>query len=317
MKRTAMIIRPGALGDTLMLMPALAQMRTRVDVVLVGRYPGIDFLKSHVHLSVDMEGPGWHQLFLDHMETPTPLAVPSVDPLVAFLGDPDGSLLRNLKALFPGTSIRIFPSLPPKDKRIHVAFYLAECLQKGGLPVDPGGSFSEAQRRPLLLNTPCKRSKAEIILHPGSGGRKKNYSPGFWVNLIKAIESRFSLKWGENIQILLGPAEEGLRPHFQGHLKGIEEGLILSPSKEGLLSLFTRASLYIGHDSGITHLSAMLGTPTIALFREASSDLWRPLGPDVTLFREESSETRLIGKILDHMKSEGLRPKAQGSRRKQ
>jgi heptosyltransferase-2 len=46
-------------------------------------------------------------------------------------------------------------------------------------------------------------------------------------------------------------------------------------------------SLFIGHDSGITHLAAAAGVPVIALWAGTSPDVWKPSG-DVTILRSSS-----------------------------
>ena len=86
-KLKVLIIRPSALGDTLMLSPALAHLRLFTEVILAGRRPGLDFLKPYVHLLLDYEGPGWHALFLENIDPGTALPLPSVDSIVAFLND--------------------------------------------------------------------------------------------------------------------------------------------------------------------------------------------------------------------------------------
>jgi heptosyltransferase-3 len=83
--------------------------------------------------------------------------------------------------------------------------------------------------------------------------------------------------------VLLGPAEQGLSEGFEKQQWDANTEIIHCPQKEQLLSLLNEAALYIGHDSGITHLSALLGTRTIALFRTSHSLQWAPLGPDVTV----------------------------------
>jgi len=50
-------------------------------------------------------------------------------------------------------------------------------------------------------------------------------------------------------------------------------------------------ALYIGQDSGVTHLAAMMGLPVIALFRNSSITKWRPLGPRVRVLRDELNGT--------------------------
>ena len=62
------------------------------------------------------------------------------------------------------------------------------------------------------------------------------------------------------------------------------------PSSASLLSTLVNAPLlaiaqqlgqcvgYVGNDSGITHLAALLATPTIVLFGPSDPAIWRPLG---------------------------------------
>lgn len=46
-----------------------------------------------------------------------------------------------------------------------------------------------------------------------------------------------------------------------------------------------RARLYIGNDSGITHLAAAVGTPVLALFGPTDPAVWAPRGPHVRVVR--------------------------------
>ena len=39
--------------------------------------------------------------------------------------------------------------------------------------------------------------------------------------------------------------------------------------------------LFVGNDSGPTHLAAMLGVPTVALFGPTDAGVWAPVGPHV------------------------------------
>jgi ADP-heptose:LPS heptosyltransferase len=41
------------------------------------------------------------------------------------------------------------------------------------------------------------------------------------------------------------------------------------------------ASLYVGNDSGITHLAAAAGAPVVALFGPTDPAVWAPRGPRV------------------------------------
>lgn len=75
--------------------------------------------------------------------------------------------------------------------------------------------------------------------------------------------------------------------------------IVPSPSSETLLSLLKAASLYLGHDSGITHLAALLGVLTIAIFMNSNPAQWAPLGPDVTVISNFESPEQIYGSIKE------------------
>ena len=309
-----LIIRPSALGDTLMLMPAIAQLEAWAEITLVGRSPGIDFLRPYVHLSIDYEGPGWHQLFLERIDDFHDLSILRPDRVAAFLGDHGGRVHNNLRTCLPTASVHIFPPFPPKEARVHVAFYLALCLQKAGVPVDPKKSLEEAVRRPLLEKTLPSGRNGRMVLHPGSGGAKKNHPPAFWIELIEEMRKGLLHERGGFI-LLLGPAEKKVHSFFRENLRNQEAEILLSPEKEKLSAILKQAPLYIGHDSGITHLAAMLGTPTIALFKNSSVHQWRPLGPAIRVIENEKSNPDLRKRICNEgRKLLPLRPYGNGTR---
>jgi ADP-heptose:LPS heptosyltransferase len=52
-----------------------------------------------------------------------------------------------------------------------------------------------------------------------------------------------------------------------------------------LAALLHHAGLYVGNDSGVTHLAAAWGAPTLALFGPTDPRLWAPVGPFVRCLR--------------------------------
>jgi len=199
----ALIIRPSALGDTLMLAPALYQLADKVGVSLLGRKPGIDFLKPLLLDCLDYEKGEWHTLFL---ESPNcmDLSLPDVDRVICFLSDPSEMLLQGLRKCLKHAPIFSFSPFPQRGEKIHVAAYLASCLEKSRLPINPNDTIDEAWKRPLLLKDKPSKSESTIVLHPGSGSKKKNYSSEFWLNLLRNKDLRIA----HTSIVLLGPAEE-------------------------------------------------------------------------------------------------------------
>ena len=274
----ALIIRPSAMGDTLLLAPALYQIADKAKLTLLGKKPGIDFLKPFLLNCLDYEKGGWHTLFFEEPHCKD-LSFPDVERVICFLSDPSCKLKQGLRKCLKYIPIFSFPPFPQREEKIHVALYLASCLKKSGLPVNPEEAIDEAQRRPLLGKGKPSGSEGMIVLHPGSGSKKKNFPSEFWLDLILKKDLMISHK----CILLLGPAEGQWDQIIAKELSGIEIEIIQSPHKDRLLSLLKKASFYIGHDSGITHLAAMLGTPTICLFKNSNPLQWAPLGPDVTI----------------------------------
>jgi heptosyltransferase-3 len=288
-----LILRPAALGDTLMLAPALSDSHEWGEVIVAGRRPGVDLLRPLVSRCLDFEGPGWHALFMDVAEPGLTLPVREADKILAFLNDPRGVVRKNLEHFFPAASINVRPGYPDEKEKMHVALYLACAMEKSGLPLDAEKVMKEAVKRPLFVSH--TRPRLRVIFHPGSGGAKKNHAPEFWKALVRAFREKLFPAIKESPVILLGPAEEKLLPLFSRE-KGVN--ILLSPDMEGLSLLLQEALLYMGHDSGVTHLAAMSGAPTIALFRHTSSAHWRPLGPRVKVIEASAGDPELVKQVL-------------------
>lgn len=282
-----LIIRPGALGDTLMLLPLLAALQGRVQVSVAARRPGLDFLRSHSARCLDMEAAPWHVLFESEPDARR-FDLPMLRPrqVLAFLSDPDGLVERNLDRFFPEARVGVFAGRPGTDAPEHAALHLARCAAGAGLPVNPESCLEQARRVPLLRAGPRSDPGRGVVIHPGSGGRRKNLSPEFWLAFMERV-----LREGD-MTVLLGPAEEALRSRFEQRISGRPVRMEFCPETKVLRSLLERAELYIGHDSGVTHLAAMLGTPVLAVFRGGDSRIWGPLGPRVRVMhvREEAPD---------------------------
>jgi ADP-heptose:LPS heptosyltransferase len=293
-RKKILIIRPSALGDTLLLAPALYQLAHKVKLTVVGRRPGIDFLRPLIEEWLDYERGTWHTMF-----SPKPNCsghpASGFERVICFLTDPDGAASRGLRTCFHHTPVHCFNPFPSREQNIHVAYYVARCLNESGLPLNPDRAVEEAKRTPVLGTSTRGRSNSLIVLHPGSGSETKNYPLEFWFNLVHEIGIKLPYKK----IVLLGPAERKQYQRFEQERWDSKTEFIRCPEKEELHSLLHEASVYVGHDSGITHLSALLGTPTIALFKNSHRNQWAPLGPDVTVIAPSSDYHTILEKITE------------------
>jgi heptosyltransferase III len=277
-----LIIRAGALGDTLMLMPSIHALRKDNEIVIAGRHPAIDYIQHYVDRCIDIETSGWHRLFMKNTDGLLDLSL-QPDHVTAFLNDPEGYVSKNLRANFPNSSVSLFPAFPPEGDERHIALYMAQALQEAGLPVNAKDVFEESFKKALMaIEDSLPDGTGPVVIHPGSGSPRKNYPPLFWFQLIRDMK-RATLDNSRRIMLLFGPAEEGIVTLFRDELGEKDVQATVHPGKKELLDILGKASVYIGHDSGITHLAAMLGKPVIAVFKDSSVERWRPLGPNVRI----------------------------------
>ena len=127
----------------------------------------------------------------------------------------------------------------------------------------------------------------DVILHPGSGGQRKNWALDRFITLAAALEAR-----GRQVHWLLGPAEEGLSLPTQAAV--LNAGSLLA-----LAARLQQAALYIGNDSGISHLAGSVGCPVVAVFGPTDPRVWRPLGPRVRVVRTSATAWPETGEVLE------------------
>lgn len=82
--------------------------------------------------------------------------------------------------------------------------------------------------------------------------------------------------------LLEGPADRELVAQVSAAVTvalSVIRGLDLSAAA----AVLSHADLYLGNDSGMTHLAAALSVPTIACFGPTSLRRWAPLGPRLSI----------------------------------
>lgn len=118
-----------------------------------------------------------------------------------------------------------------------------------------------------------------LALGPGSGAREKNWSAEFF---LEAAQWWRGVTEGE-ILVLIGPVERE-----RGEL-GQLPGACLDPGQLSLghvTALLERSLVYLGNDSGISHLAGAVGVRTVVLFGPTEPRQWAPRGRNVLVLRK-------------------------------
>ncbi len=113
-----------------------------------------------------------------------------------------------------------------------------------------------------------------MVIHPGSGGAGKNWPLERFVAVARTLESQ-----GRSVHWSIGPAEREAGMDAPG--VKLDTGALVE-----LAGALAAARLYIGNDSGITHLAAAVGCPTVAVFGPTEPAVWAPRGGHVWVYRD-------------------------------
>ena len=117
-----------------------------------------------------------------------------------------------------------------------------------------------------------------VVIHPGSGGERKCWPLACFCDVARRLRES-----GLPVAFLVGPVEAEKWPAGQLDALAGEFELVRSPEPDELVAILAAARVFVGNDAGPTHLAALLGTPTVALFGPTPASVWRPLGPAVRL----------------------------------
>ena len=270
-----LIIHPGALGDVLQAVPALRGLRAvapAAPITFVGQ-PRL------AHLLVELgaaqrartfDGFGLEALFAD---APTPAAladaVAGASRIVSWFGSRDETYGRRLRALAPRALVA--PPVPEDDTPVwrHLLGTLA------------GWDLAIPERVEPLRANPLPAGDAaagpgrlRLVVHPGSGGDWKRWPVERFAEVIRGLRHRRSLE----ILVHQGPADAEPAQRLLALLEG-EATVLLRPDLPRLAAVLGTARAYLGGDSGVSHLAAAVGAPSVVLFPPATFKRWTPWSP--------------------------------------
>jgi heptosyltransferase-3 len=276
------VVRAGGLGDTILVLPVLELVRStapRAELTLVGSAWAerlVPLLPAPVRI-LGFDAREMTPLFVRGAVRDPAGAFAGADLAVLYTADAEEPLVENAGRLCPGRTIH-WPVDPAGA--CHAAAHFAAALTKsppdmtelGGpsLVVPPEASAPAEE----WLRERFAQTDGPVAVHPGSGGRRKCWPAIHFAQVARSL--------GHPLLLLEGPADAEACSRT-AELIGSQvptaraAGLTVG---EGA-ALLHRCRLYLGNDSGMSHLAASLCVPTVAVFGMTDPQVWRPLGPSV------------------------------------
>lgn len=146
-----------------------------------------------------------------------------------------------------------------------------------------------------------------LAVGPTANWRAKTWRAERFLELIQRLTAPAGILPGASVA-LFGRDDE--RPQAMRLIESIpSERRIDLIGRVDLLTAyacFKRAALYVGNDSGLMHMAAAAGAPTLGLFGPSREELYAPWGPRAAVARADLSFERIFPEGFDHRTSDSL-----------
>jgi heptosyltransferase-2 len=123
-----------------------------------------------------------------------------------------------------------------------------------------------------------------ITLSPGAVGEGKAWPPGHYAELARAL-----VKDGMSVWVLGGPSEKQIAQQIMAVAGNRVRDLTGNDLRNAVLAMAC-ADVAVTNDSGLMHVSAAIGTPTVAMFGPTSPWHWKPLNPVAAILEPPGDE---------------------------
>lgn len=307
----ALIIQPGAIGDCVLTLPLAEFLKTHLNigtVLMLGRSRYIEYFPGRTCIDgiKDLDSVDLHRLFVKNndfeLENGDSLinAFAGFEQIITFLGTADSDFESNL--IFTANcsnavEVTTLQFSPPADFDGHITgFYLdsfvsAQSLYERPVSCDLKKTYITAGKsdlihgRKILEFAGVKGGQDVVAIHPGSGGTAKCWHIDNFYMLAEQLCDK-DIK----VIFLLGQAEmERFKRKIIDSL-GTIAPVLCELSLTQTFQVISCSNCFIGNDSGITHIAAAAGVPTIACFGPTNPNQYGPVGPQVWTLKFEAPD---------------------------
>ncbi len=304
--KKAFLHHDGALGDVLLSLPCILAIKANCGLAhIAGRHDVVRLLKEtgFTDDSSSSGGSIYASLYGPDTEEKTSSFLSQFDHAFVFTAKDDSILASSIERIIPMTKTIL--TVPPKGTIEHVSDFRLKQLISGG---------KTGTNSPLIEIPSCHRQSAIeflsarrflsdgmrlIALHPGSGSTSKCWPLDKYLALAERTLSRTHSK----ALIFSGPAESRqVRERIDDFARTNKNVLHVHDENLALVAaLLSMCRLYVGNDSGISHMASAMNGNVIVLFGPTDPRIWRPIGGRVQVISSEVIGSSLAGITVDEV----------------
>jgi len=299
------VIRGGAIGDFILTLPAIkalreAYPRAAVEILAYKHIALIAENRFYAERVRSIESAQLSKFFAKDADLPIDLTnyFADFDLIISYLYDPDSIFERNLRR----SGARKIVGGPFKiEGGSHASRQLCRPIEDLGLSIS---NFA-----PKIFPSEEDRNHAKeflsgltlpiVAFHPGSGSDRKNWPVQNWISLGNHFLGNFS----GSLLLVAGEADQDQARQLESIWRSPRIRLAKGLPLPDLTALLENA-IFVGHDSGISHLAAAAGANCILLFGPTDPAIWAPLNENARVIRAPSGDLarldiNLVGAALD------------------
>ena len=285
-----LVIRGGAIGDFILTLPALKALRdaqpgTHIEILGYKHIAVIAENRFYAQAVRSIEYGPLATFFADKSDLPAELAdyFASFDLIISYLYDPHRVFEKNLRRC--GVQNLLCGPAKVIENAGHAARQLARPMEELGIEVLNLSEiiFPSMEDRAFARDFIGTLTQPIVAIHPGSGSLQKNWPLENWMALFSE-NGEFSVGKCSSLVVISGEADHAqvgqLEIGWSGQNVRFAKNLPLPQ-----LSAVVERSVFIGHDSGISHLAAAAGANCILLFGPTNPDVWAPKNNSVRVLK--------------------------------
>jgi heptosyltransferase-2 len=286
-----LVIRGGAIGDFILTLPALKALReayptAHIEILGYKHIAAIADNRFYANSIRSIESALLSRFFARDAELPPELVkyFAEFTLIVSYLYDPDSIFETNLRR----SGARKIVRGPVKiEKSLHAARQLARPIEELGLSISDFAPrlYPSSEDRHFAGEFLAGLAAPMVAFHPGSGSDKKNWPLQNWIEL----GNHFLGNFHGSLVIVSGEADEvqcrQLESIWQHPRVRFAKRLPLPE-----LAAVLENTIFLGHDSGISHLAAAAGAKCILLFGPTDPAIWAPLNENPRIIRAPNGD---------------------------
>ncbi len=286
-----LVIRGGAIGDFILTLPALKALRdsmphAHVEILGYEHIAALAENRFYAQAVRSIEYAPLAKFFASKPELPSELAdyFASFDLIISYLYDPDRVFESNLHRC--GAENLICGPAKIVENGGHAARQLARPIEELGIKVVDLAArvFPSTEDRKVVRKFLGTTAQPIVAIHPGSGSQAKNWPLKNWIRLFSrslefSINGEFS-----SLVVISGEADNVQTEQLEREWRNRNVPFAKNLPLPQLAALLER-SVFVGHDSGISHLAAAVGANCILLFGPTNPDIWAPKNTNVRVLK--------------------------------